>query len=82
MEITNDLKAIEEVRAYIKRGYGYEQLKAKLKISDEEISKLCEKHPDFKNELIKRYGIDKKPIEIKEIKPKATKKADSTLEGK
>lgn len=86
MEITNDLKAIEEVRGAIKRGYGYEQLKEKLEISDEEIVELGNKHPDFMNEINKRYGLgfvaEKKQSEIKEIKTKVSKKADSTLEGK
>ena len=55
MEITNELKAIEEVYAAIKRGYGFEQMKAKLDLSDEEIISLGTSHPDFMNEINKRY---------------------------
>ena len=78
MEITNDLKAIEEVKGAIKRGYGYEQLKAKLPISEKQIQELCNKHPEFMNELNKRYNLglvaDKKPSENKEIKEETPKK--------
>ena len=84
--MANELKTIEEIRSAIKRGYGYEQLKSKLEISDEEIIKLGSKHPDFMNEINKRYKlgfiVEEKPSEIKEIKQKSTKKADSTVEGK
>ena len=83
--MANELKTIEEIRAAIKRGYGYEQMKAKVKISEEEIIKLGSKHPDFMNELNKRYNLGLvakgKTSEIKEIKTKSTKKADSTIEG-
>lgn len=78
MEIKNDLKAIEEVRGAIKRGYGYEQLKEKLKISDEEIVELGNKHPEFRNEINKRYKLglidEAKPSETKEIKEETPKK--------
>ena len=70
--MANELKTIEEIRAAIKRGYGYEQMKAKVKISEEEIIKLGSKHPDFMNEINKRYNLGlvakEKPSEIKEIK--------------
>jgi oligoendopeptidase F len=58
MEITNELKAIEEVYAAIKRGYGFEQMKDKLNLSDEEIISLGTNHPDFMNEINKRYKKD------------------------
>lgn len=56
MEITNELKAIEEVYAAIKRGYGFEQMKDKLNLTDGEIASLGAKHPDFINEINKRYN--------------------------
>lgn len=78
MEIKNELKAIEDVRGLIKRGLGYEQLKAKLDITEAEIIKLGTKHPDFMNEINKRYNLnlkaEEKASEIKEVKtskPKA-----------
>lgn len=78
MEIKNELKAIEDVRGFIKRGLGYEQLKAKLDITEAEIIKLGTAHPDFMNEINKRYNLnlesEEKASEIKEVKtskPKA-----------
>lgn len=72
MEIKNELKAIEDIRLAIKRGYGYEQLKDKLEITDAEIIKLGSKHPDFLNEFNKRYNLnlnaEEKASEIKEVK--------------
>ena len=71
MNITNELKAIEEVNGAIKRGYGFEQLKSKLDLTEAEILKLGAKHPDFLNELNKRYKLNlvaEKPSEIKEVK--------------
>lgn len=79
MEIKNELKAIEDVRGLIKRGLGYEQLKAKLDITEAEIIKLGTAHPDFMNEINKRYNLnlktEEKDSEIKEVKPKPVKKA-------
>ena len=74
MEIKNELKAIEDIKGAIKRGYGYEQLKAKLDITEEELVDLGRKHPDFLNEVNKRYrkhlGADdvEKPSENIELK--------------
>lgn len=79
MEIKNELKAIEDIRLAIKRGYGYEQLKDKLEITDAEIIKLGSKHPDFLNEFNKRYNLnlkaEEKASEIKDVEPKPVKKA-------
>lgn len=86
MKITNELKAIEDIRGAIKRGYGYSQLKSKLDLSEKEIIELGTKHPDFLNEINKRYNLDLKPEEkvnkIKDVGLKEVKKADSKIEGK
>jgi len=70
MEIKNELKAIEDVRNAIKRGYGFEQMKAKLDLSEDEIVMLGSKHPDFLNEINKRY---KKNFSAKQEKPSKNK---------
>lgn len=71
MEIKNELKAIEDVKNAIKRGYGFEQLKAKLELSEDEIIMLGSKHPEFLNEINKRYKknfvVEEKPSENKEL---------------
>ena len=72
MEIKNELKAIEDIRGLIKRGYGYEQLKARLDITEAEIVKLGTKYPEFLNEFNKRYKLylkeEEKTSENKEVK--------------
>lgn len=89
MEITNELKAIEEVKRAIKYGLGLAQLKEKLDLSDEEILKIGAKHPDFLNDLNRRYKTDytvkeseepKKEPKIKEVAKKAPKKDETKVE--
>lgn len=78
MEIKNELKAMDDIRGAIKRGYGYEQLKSKLDVSEKEIISLGTKHPEFLNEINKRYHLNLEPEkanEIKEIKDKTKDKS-------
>lgn len=84
MEITNELKAIEEVYAAIKRGYGYEQMKAKLNLTDGEIASLGAEHPEFINEINKRYNknFGKDAInEKKEVKVEEKQKVNDGVES-
>lgn len=82
MEITNELKAIEDVYAAIKRGYGFEQMKDKLNLSDEEIISLGTNHPDFMNEINKRYKKDfVAKEEKKEVKTEKKQKVNDEVES-
>lgn len=84
MEIKNELRAMDDIRNAIKRGYGYLQLKEKLDVTEAEIVELGTKHPDFLNEVNKRYKLDLKPEEkepkIKEVAKKASKKEEIKVE--
>lgn len=89
MEIKNELKAIEDIKKAIKYGYGLAQLKAKLDLSDAEILKLGANHPDFLNDINRRYKTDytvkaveepKKEPKIKEVAKKASKKEEAKIE--
>jgi len=84
MEIKNELKAIDDIRGAIKRGYGYSQLREKLDVSEAEIVELGTKHPEFLNEINKRYKLGLTPKEkapkIKEVAKKLPKKEENTVE--
>lgn len=83
MEIKNEYKAMDDIRGAIKRGYGYEQLKSKLDVSEKEIVLLGTKHPEFLNEINKRYRLSlgpEKAKEIKEIKAKSSEKKENKVE--
>lgn len=85
MEIKNELKAIEDIKKAIKYGYGLAQLKEKLDLSDEEIIKLGAKHPDFLNDINRRYKTEyavkeEKEPKIKEVTKKAPKKEEVKIE--
>lgn len=80
MEIKNELKAMDDIRGAIKRGYGYSQLREKLNVSEAEIVELGTKHPEFLNEINKRYKLGLTPKEkapkIKEVAKKSPKKEE------
>lgn len=83
MEIKNEYKAMDDIRGAIKRGYGYEQLKSKLDVSEKEIVSLGTKHPEFLNEINKRYHLSLEPEktkEIKEVAKKSSKKEENAVE--
>lgn len=69
---------MDDIRGAIKRGYGYEQLKSKLDVSEKEIVSLGTKHPEFLNEINKRYHLNLEPEKAKgnkEIKEKTKDKS-------
>lgn len=78
MEIKNELKAIEDIKKAIKYGYGYEQLKSKLDVSEKEIISLGTKHPEFLNEINKRYHLNLEPEKAKENKEIKEKTKDKS----
>lgn len=78
MEIKNEYKAMDDIRGAIKRGYGYEQLKSKLDVSEKEIVSLGTKHPEFLNEINKRYHLSLEPEKAKEIKDVKDKTKDKS----